>query len=1121
MKPRKLSKTLLAAVLMLSLLVSVFPGFGIASVAGAITWDHSYAVTQNDLSSVTAENSPWADFVLYKWAHTGNSDGYKDSVLSQNVEINGGALKDNANQFRTSANGSITVGGGTGSTDDDGYLNFATDSLKTWAITNTKEAAKVDTDFVMEVTMQGKARVGYRNIVISPDLGKMNLNAGADGKIKGLSISLTDDQSNCTRFVITGAIDPNTASLGNGSANYTPTSQNFSIGKSADKVIGVKPKTVTGVGPGNADTTTYRIEVKDGFVTVYDTDAPSGFLTVKLTDDFAGGYVSYAGTNAYFGATNVDDGAALVSLKWSDVDPENEYNYEFTRNTTSSNVYADDFIKNFSVYRWEFPVSSGVVTGAPTLRTAVAGRGIHTYNGTSVVQLASNRGDNGTSAGYDGGYYSFVRYAGDGDTKADGGKYSDLEWSTSASRTSNFLASFTHRRTLAADEDFYLEMSMLADASSGDANTQAIMIAPKGDFALTQDGVADNGVFISVHAASNWTTVAGAIENSFNDDDVTMVVNGANNTNKSSGNWHRVTRTADVALASQVALGGAIPTDLTFYGNANSTLTAHQGGVVTFCVLVKDGVMSIWNKADSTVMMKLTLTDAYEGGAVSYVGSNFNRGAFAGMYLTTDETKFPAETAGTYAYDTTSQDQAGDALTDEAFRAYLNEYYDLYVDGVKAEGVSDNETGWAANYISGTLIGNYLELKPLTDDDKSSIGALVPKMASKGTDTTASLYASDLEVETSLRLFRADSGDDAGNLPMIGLRMATAGDLTSDGVYVKYVRDASNGKVVLVEINDGVSTETELASGAFHNTANVFPKLYVKLVGTALTGYVQYNYEKIDFSATVSYDEVGYVAFGATAGRVMTDLLKINLIEYPEIDAAANVGDGTLTVNRADTDRAGYFKFIITATPDADAALKAGTLIAEDAEGQMVPKRIGFQSEETQGTQYVVYSKSDVTVSATFYKVTAGNENIAKIGTSVNTAAEGDEGYVGGGLRFVYHADIHQNAENSPYYMTVDGVEKEIADFGAIVALKSTADALNGGLCYENKDAAYVQYRSVLDSGVYYDLCDSYAQFAIQVTNISLLNVENEEITACGYILFADGTAVSTDAFTTSFAAQQ
>ena len=66
-----------------------------------------------------------------------------------------------------------------------------------------------------------------------------------------------------------------------------------------------------------------------------------------------------------------------------------------------------------------------------------------------------------------------------------------------------------------------------------------------------------------------------------------------------------------------------------------------------------------------------------------------------------------------------------------------------------------------------------------------------------------------------------------------------------------------------------------------------------------------------------------------------------------------------------------------------------------------------------------------------------------------------------------------------------------------------------------------IQYRSVLDSGVYYDLCDSYAQFAIQVTNISLLNVENEEITACGYILFADGTAVSTDAFTTSYAAQQ
>ncbi len=1111
MKSRKLSKTLLAAVLMLSLLMSVFPGFGIVSSADTTTWDHSYAVTQNDLSSVTAETSPWADFVLYKWAHTGNSDGYKDSVLGNNVEIAGGALKDNADQLRTSANGNITINGGTGSTNDNGYLNFALDNLKTWALFNTKEAAKVDTDFEMEVTMEGTSRVGYRNVIITPEIGKLNVETA---NATGLAIALTDDATKGVRVYIAGAIDTTTLAYDSVSVTST-TSQNFGINKSVANWVSAKlGGNNTTNGFGTTKNKTFRIQVKDGVVTVKDT-AGDYYMSVALSANFNGGYVAYAGTNAYFSATSVDDGMALASIKWKDIlsteeefQAKTEFDYDITQNTGTTNLNLNPtFVSDFKVYRWEFPVASGVVNGAPTLRPAFA-------DGLPIsTAVASNRNDQTTSSGFDGGYYSFVRYSADNDTKADGGKYGDLEWSTSASRTSNFLDSFTHGRVLGADEDFYLEMSMLADAS-GDANTQAIMIAPKGEFAVTQDGVAEKGVFIGVNAQNNWTTIAGAIDGSnFSDDDLNLMVHSANNTNKTSGNWHRIARTADVAIASQVVLGGAIPTDLTFYGNASNTVTAHQGGVVTFCVLVEDGVMSVWNKADSTVMMKVTLADSYEGGAVSYVGSNFNRGAFAGMYLTTDKTKFPAEAAGTYVYNTTSQDQTGDAAADEAFQAYLNANYDLYVDGVKADDVCGSDAGWTADYISGSLMGNYLELKPLTDADKASIGALVPKMASKG-GNTATLYASDLEVETTLRLLRTDSGDAAGNLPMIGLRMATAGDFTSDGVYVKYVRDNSNGKVVLVEVKDGVETaETELASTALHNTATVFPKLYVKLVGTALTGYVQYNYEKIDFSATVSYDEVGYVALGATTGRVMTDLLKVNLLEY----ADATTVDG-IEVQRVDTDKAGEYKFKLTVAPEAGKALKIGSFLVNADGNTIVPVRDGFQDlENANGTEYTIYSKGDVTIEAEFYAPTENEPNIANYAMQINDTPAGEAGYQNGGLRFVFRADIQKNDEDGKYYMTIGGTPKAVKDFGILVATADTAGNLEGGLTYANKDAAYVKYTSVPTSGIYYDVCDAYADFSVQVTNIWEFGAEDTALSTRAYVLFEDDTYVQSEVATASY----
>ncbi|MBQ6706771.1 MAG: hypothetical protein IJN07_04635 [Clostridia bacterium] len=1130
MKPRKLSKTLLAAVLMLSLLVSVFPGFGIASVADAATWTHSYDVVQNTDSSVAYVDQANLknDFQVYKYDFTNqNPYAYRDESLTA---VAGYPKEMSADDLRNT----------TGTGYDNGYLNFCQTS-NTWALTNVNENAKVSGDFDMEVEMvyNRVARVGFRSIVISPEKGKFNLYSAdtATDPVNGLAITLTDNNAN-PRIGIAGAIDKSTVVYNNCNdrASDSQTALNSgswgvltSAGK-ANSVMGLCNVSNYKVAPGQGGEYVLHIQVKDGVVKVWPTSNPDVYVQVNLTEAFTGGYVSFAGHNAVSGedSANFDDkdGAALVSLKWETAaekaareeavfQAKNEFVYGtdgvFVRNETADNKSRLDlnpgFVSDFLVYRWEFPTNGTTLNGAPTLRSYFA-------NG---MEISTDNTSNKANNGYDAGYYSFVRVQADNESKTDGGYYGDLEW-TGTAKTSQFLAAYTHRRTLAKTDDFYVEASFTA-GEGDDVNTQAIMIAPKGEFAVTQDNVADKGILISHNPSSNWVSVAGAIK----DYEVTnSATNGA-----TSGNNNRWVAAATNKVAAQEYLG-AVPTrDIPYINGTTTKATA----LITLCIEVKDGVLSIWNKADGRIVIKATLTDDWAGGNVSYVGSNFNRGSFAGLKLLVN----PTEAADTFEYATDADTLLGfngkrypnnnlyitmensDAILADAAAAYVADNYDFYYTDengavVKQDAVVGVGDGFNVNAAqSRPYSDSYLRFRR---SGVAITGAMVPTMDT-AVGNCASLFGSDFSAKVG---FIFDPAADFGDYPqqaLLGFRMGAAGDFSSEGAYLK----ATRGALSIVE----GATETQLVDySGLVDTRKVQVELDVKVEGTALTGTLTVGKQVYSITHTLTYDEAGFFAIGAlNTTFVDSSLLELTLDEYASATTAANVGDGALTVNRADTDRAGYYKFIITATPDADAALKAGTLIAEDAEGKMVPKRVGFQTEETQGTQYVVYSKSDVTVAATFYKVTAGDENIAKIGTSVNTAAEGDEGYVGGGLRFVYHADIHQNAQGSPYYMTVDGAEKEVADFGAIVALKSTADALNGGLCYENKDAAYVQYRSVLDSGVYYDLCDSYAQFAIQVTNISLLNVEDEEITACGYILFADGTAVSTDAFTTSYAAEK
>lgn len=1106
MKPRKLSKTLLAAVLMLSLLVSVFPGFGIASVADATTWDAEYVVDPNTDSAVTYKTQAAIeqDFKYYKWTYADQQAAYKDSGLTV---VTAGETISGSNMWTKY------------DTKDYGYLDFqVSKTVQTWAITNEVETKKVDTDFEMEITMpRGGNRIGFRSIIISPEKGKFNLNGTT---ASGLAIAIGDGGSNY-RIGFAGAIDKTTAA-GTGVTAVT-NKPNFSAGvlRAADATVYADIKTV-GI-PAAGELFTVHVKVNDGVASIWDVDRPDVVLSVKLTDSFAGGYVSFAGHDA----SDFDDqGTALAALKWKDVlstaaqiQAQKDFPNVVTQNTKSTTDLTDDMKKYYEVYRWAVPCDSTVasggdqITGDPILMTTANGAD---YDYPLALDQAGVT--NLYDGNYDCGYLSFNRKEKSNSTMFTIGeasrRASDLDWKQNAM---NFVNSFTHKRVLGADEDFYLEIS--AVVMNGNKESQGFMIAPAGEFAVSKTGT-DKGIFVQFKNTHKLQIAGTLTEN------VVVENNGAQNRDTDCGPFVYL---GDKAYRTNNS-AGTVEYDMT----AKMGSTTKDAGVQTFCVLVKDGILSLWDKDNATFVTRVELSDAYTGGVVSYVGTGFHTGAFAGLYLTTDETKFPGYDASAATYSFAFDEAAGNYSLDETQVAAADALVDLYGTGVKQNSVDGNTAGtdgaYDGGWVDASLAGAYMELKGATGvADNTNFGALVPKMTSKG-GNVVSLFGSDFVADTSFRALGAFSGDNAGAKAVFGFRMAQAGNLYADGVYIEYDRTGTlegNNElqpvtVNLYEIKDGVAGEkTQLASFTTSRNYPHFPKLHVEVTGTALTGYLQLGYEKYDLAATLTYDAAGYLATGVIGYQTYVGGMDVDLTETADYAAAANVGDGALTVNRADTDRAGYYKFIITATPDADAALKAGTLIAEDAEGQMVPKRVGFQTEETQGTQYVVYSKSDVTVAATFYKVTAGNENIAKIGTSVNTAAEGDEGYVGGGLRFVYHADIHQNAENSPYYMTVDGVEKEIADFGAIVALKSTADALNGGLCYENKDAAYVQYRSVLDSGVYYDLCDSYAQFAIQVTNISLLNVENEEITACGYILFADGTAVSTDAFTTSFAAQQ
>ena len=258
-------------------------------------------------------------------------------------------------------------------------------------------------------------------------------------------------------------------------------------------------------------------------------------------------------------------------------------------------------------------------------------------------------------------------------------------------------------------------------------------------------------------------------------------------------------------------------------------------------------------------------------------------------------------------------------------------------------------------------------------------------------------------------------------------------------------------------------------------------KLYLKVVDTTLSWSITdlSNNTVIASGSDDVAEGEGTISVGvAGAEHTLKSFEVRQLVKEDQADNTAVVKDTAVSVKAA----AGY-------------QLKAGSLMLTDANGNcFVPTRIGYR-EGGSGAQYAIPAEAEAPyeVSAVFYQSTdKTGANVGLVGTSVNPEKSG--------LRFVHRLYIDKqqkmvyNKENVSVkeYGLLLAAEMEVSDPAQLTVETAAGNRLVHRLAWPQ-------------SGRYFDLCDDYADIAVQIYNIEAYDALDTEIITRAYVMLADG----------------
>lgn len=263
----------------------------------------------------------------------------------------------------------------------------------------------------------------------------------------------------------------------------------------------------------------------------------------------------------------------------------------------NADTYAGDRIipntsfDNFRVYSWE---SSKDAADAYDYKSYTLGENAAAANGGKLRQQFSSTHD--------------YRSAG----------YIDLK---SADTGKPYALTLTGGSTpsAAAVTEFEAEVSFVMSAATQREAQKSIMIAPAGEFAITNDEVADTGLLISMLPSGGKLAivVAGAIDPTH----ATQTIGSMNPEMRyaKQQQWF-INAAAKTATGSTLS---TVPTDLAVKGET--------AGLITLHVEVSDGQLYVWDVAAPDKRVIVPLSASYAGGNISWVSTSQYRGAFAGM----------------------------------------------------------------------------------------------------------------------------------------------------------------------------------------------------------------------------------------------------------------------------------------------------------------------------------------------------------------------------------------------------------------------------------------------------------------------------------------------------------
>ena len=439
----------------------------------------------------------------------------------------------------------------------------------------------------------------------------------------------------------------------------------------------------------------------------------------------------------------------------------------------------------------------------------------------------------------------------------------------------------------------------------------------------------------------------------------------------------------------------------------------------------------------------------------------------------------------------------------EEFLDFMDGRFDVYYndnDGtyVKGHSVAGNKVGYnydemmyyKHNWLRpNAAASGYGEIKTNALED---IGSLVFK-----DDDGEQLYLKNLQIDTAFE----NEGTSAIGSNFIAIRQETPGRYfnadgsLANGTFVQF----SNGYVYVYE--NGVKIHEQYCAAA--KPASIM-QVKIRVVGNQLTYTLTSLYNTggpYTGTVTLSTADEGYVAFSQNNWRQFFSLSATTITalddagnEAPIKKPASSNKNGNIAVNTTVKD--GVYTNKIVVTPEEGYELKAGSLIAIDAEGnRYVPTRVGFRNGGN-ANEYVVMATSPVKVTATFIQPTTADPNIGNIGTSIN-----DELY---GLRFV--SRFNRTVEDGVEYVILDGEKYPVKDYGMIVGLEMVVgtDILDLELVESNR---YVQKASVYQQKKYFDRCDDYVDMSVCVTNMHKLPDGLElDVIARPYVIVDDGS---------------